>query len=153
MEVAAAATAIVGKPAQTAISKPLDPQRRLLLVKVLTGLAEARQASVSAETLKLHSAHMCDFELADVREAVRALAVRKRAEGETAFPALGELVEPLETMWARRREENKRAAQQQAEIDEFWQWAPEWMEFTGNTEAELLRRFPSFRGTKPDARR
>jgi hypothetical protein len=42
------------------------------------------------------------------------------------------------------------AEQRKAEIAEFWRWAPEWMEMTGNDEAELLRRFPSYRGTKPD---
>jgi hypothetical protein len=35
-----------------------------------------------------------------------------------------------------------------AEIDEFWRWAPEWMAITGCDEAELLSRFPSFKGTK-----
>lgn len=149
MDVAAAVSAIVGKPAQTAISKPLDPQRRLSLVKVLTGLAEARQASVSAETLKLYSAHLCDFDPADVRDVVRALAMRKRAEGETAFPALGDLVEPLERLRERHREERIRAAHQQAEIAEFWRWAPEWMAMTGYSEEELLNRWPRMRGTKP----
>jgi hypothetical protein len=38
-----------------------------------------------------------------------------------------------------------------AEIEAFWKWAPEWMEITGNDEAELLKRFPSYRGTKPEA--
>lgn len=149
MDVAAAVTAIVARQEPTAISKPLDPQRRLSLVKVLTGLAEARQASVSAETLKLYSAHLCEFEPADVRDVVRTMAMRKRAEGETAFPALGDLVEPLQRLRERRREENKRVVQQQKEVEEFWRWAPEWMEFTGNDEAELLSRFPGFKGTKP----
>jgi hypothetical protein len=35
------------------------------------------------------------------------------------------------------------------QIEEFWQWAPEWIEMTGYSEEELLKRFPSFRGTKP----
>jgi hypothetical protein len=35
------------------------------------------------------------------------------------------------------------------DIWEFWQTAAEWMQETGNDEAELLRRFPSYRGTRP----
>jgi len=149
MDVEAAVSAIVARQEPTAISKPLDPQRRLSLVKVMTGLAEARQASVSAETLKLYSAHLCDFEPGDVRDVVRTLAMRKRTEGETAFPALGDLVEPLERKRERRREENKRAGQRQAEIQEFWRMVPGWMEITGQSEAEILERWPSFKGTKP----
>jgi hypothetical protein len=38
---------------------------------------------------------------------------------------------------------------QKREIEEFWHWAPEWMEMTGNSERELLRQFPSFKGTRP----
>jgi hypothetical protein len=103
---------------------------------------------VSAETLKLYSAHLCEFEPDDVREVVRALAMRKRAEGETAFPALGELVDPLVRMRERRREEHTRMARRQAEITEFWQMVPGWVEITGQSEAEILERWPSFKGTK-----
>jgi hypothetical protein len=148
MDVEAAVTAIVARQEPTAISKPLDPQRRLSLVKVLTGLAEARQAGVSAETLKLYSAHLCEFEPGDVRDVVRTLAMRKRTEGETAFPALGELVEPLQRLRERRREEQRKAERRANEIAEFWRMVPEWMEATGQTEAEILERWPSFKGTR-----
>jgi hypothetical protein len=119
------------------------------LKRTLTGLAEARQASVSAETLNLYSRELCEFEPADVRDVVRTLAMRKRAEGETAFPALGDLVEPLIRLRERRQEERKRVAQEQARLDEFWQMVPGWMEITGQSEAEILERWPSFKGTKP----
>jgi hypothetical protein len=45
---------------------------------------------------------------------------------------------------AERARERRRA-----EIEEFWKWAAEWMEDTGNGEEELLNRFPKFRGTRP----
>lgn len=106
---------------------------------------------MSAETLKLYSAHLCNFEPDDVREVVRALALRKRAEGETAFPAMGDLIDPLARMRDRRTEARKRAARRQAEITEFWQMVPGWMEITGQSEAEILERWPSFKGTKPGA--
>jgi hypothetical protein len=58
-------------------------------------------------------------------------------------------------MDARRvvQDRERRARRRATEVEEFWPWAKEWMEITGNTEEELLRRFPSFRGTKPDVRR
>jgi hypothetical protein len=37
----------------------------------------------------------------------------------------------------------------QSEIDKFWRDADHWMQVTGFDEAELLKRFPSFKGTKP----
>lgn len=104
---------------------------------------------MSAETLKLYSAHLAEFDPANVRIVVSALAKRKRAEGETAFPSLGDLVEPLQRMRERQKEEQHKAERRTAEIEQFWQWAPWWMERTGNDEAELLRRFPGFKDTKP----
>jgi hypothetical protein len=44
------------------------------------------------------------------------------------------------------------AERRRREIEEFWRWAPEWMEVTGGSEDELLRRFPSYRGTRPSRR-
>lgn len=41
--------------------------------------------------------------------------------------------------------------QRRKEIEEFWQTAPEFMRRLGIDEDELLRRFPSMRGTKPEA--
>lgn len=47
-----------------------------------------------------------------------------------------------------RREAERRERRRQKEIEDFWRWAPGWMEITGNSEEELLRLFPSYRGTK-----
>ncbi len=86
---------------------------------------------MSAETLKLYSAHLCDFEPDDVRDVVRTLAMRKRAEGETAFPALGDLVEPLERL-RQRRWEQKRAQRERAEqVEYFWHIVRERLESFG----------------------
>lgn len=141
-------TAIVARAAQTATLRPQDVQRRLSLIKTLTGLAEARQARVSEETLKLYSAHLAEYEPGDVIEVIRAMARRKRAEGETAFPALGDLIDPLDRLRDRRRAEQGKARQWAAQIADFWIWAEEWMRDTGNDETELLKRFPAYRNTK-----
>jgi hypothetical protein len=45
--------------------------------------------------------------------------------------------------------DSRRARWRAREVQEFWRIAPDWMERTGNSEEELLKRFPSFRGTKP----
>jgi hypothetical protein len=49
----------------------------------------------------------------------------------------------------RARERITQAQRRLNDIAEFWKWAPEWMERTGYDEEELLKRFPSFKGTKP----
>jgi hypothetical protein len=46
-------------------------------------------------------------------------------------------------------EREAQASRRRGQIAEFWAWAPGWMEITGNDEEELLKRFPSYRGTKP----
>ena len=84
--------------AQTEMSRPQDVPRLLSVVATLTGLAEARQAAVSDKTLELYAYNLSEFADADVRAVARMFARRKRAEGETAFPSLGELTEPLDAM-------------------------------------------------------
>jgi hypothetical protein len=143
--------AIAGRPAQTAISKPRDVQRQLSLVKTLTGLAEARQASTSSETLELYAACLSEFDEADVRDVVRAFALSKRAEGDTAFPGLGELYEPLKARKNRRLAQQREARERIEEIAQFWRVVPEWIQHTGQTEEQLLERWPRFKGTKPEA--
>jgi hypothetical protein len=65
------------------------------IIEMLTVLAEARQASISAETLKVYSSRIGAYPLDDVRSAVNRLSLVKRAEGETAFPDLATLDEAV----------------------------------------------------------
>jgi hypothetical protein len=103
---------------------------------------------VSSQTLELYAACLSEFEDEDVRAVVRKLATRARAEGETAFPALGELMDPLQNIRRKRMAEQKRQQERAAEIEQFWKMMPEWMEITGQTEEEILERWPGFKGTK-----
>jgi hypothetical protein len=87
-----------------------------------------------------------------LREVQDALAEWRLTPGRTFFPRPDEIAEFIED----RRETLRRdaavvvaAQRQHQQIAEFWQWAPGWMAMTGNDEAELLRRFPSYKGTKP----
>jgi hypothetical protein len=108
------------------------------LIATLTALAEARQAAVSDKTLELYAENLSEFELEAVRAVVRRFATSKRAEYETAFPILGDLVEPLKAMRERRREEQRRMRIEAAEVEEFWSWVSERMADWGQTEQEVL---------------
>jgi hypothetical protein len=124
-------------------------QREDALKVTLAGLAEARQASVSAETLNLYAFNLSKFELSDVRDVVRRIAMRPRAEGETAFPELGAIMGEVQVLDRRHREQARQARQQREEIAEFWRNLPFLLERTGETEEQFLKRWPSMRGTKP----
>lgn len=89
------------------------------------------------------------YSMAEVREA---LAEWRITPGAAFFPRPDEIAGMIERgreVSKRAIEERDQAARRKREISEFWQWAPQWMEDTGNDEAELLRRFPGYRGTKP----
>jgi hypothetical protein len=93
------------------------------------------------------------YSLPRFRDALAALRI---TPGQGFFPRPDEVAAEIEAgMYARRALEDRerQARRWAAEVEEFRRWAPEWMEFTGNTEEELLRRFPSYRGTKSEARR
>jgi len=87
-----------------------------------------------------------------MKEVRAYLAEHRITPGARFFPRPDECAE-----WIERRLEaaaHTRQMQRQAEawkrkVAEFWAWAEQWMEDTGNDEEELSRRFPAFRGTKP----
>lgn len=83
---------IVHSSAQTAISRPSQQSaQRDEIENLLVLLAEARQASVSPETLKLYSSDLAKYGIDDIRAAVGHLSHLRRKEGETAFPDLAML--------------------------------------------------------------
>ena len=89
------------------------------------------------------------YSLPRFKEALGALRIKP---GQTFFPRPDEVAAEIEAgMDARRRAREliTQAQRRMNDIAEFWKWAPEWMERTGYDEEELLKRFPSFKGTKP----
>jgi hypothetical protein len=64
-------------------------------------LAEARQTSISKETYDIYSGELMKFDIGDVLSAIQVLAIEPRSDFQTAFPALGDLVE--RTRQARRQ--------------------------------------------------
>lgn len=142
--------AIERSNAQTAISQRRGVQQRLSLVALLAGLAEARQANVSDRTYELYSAALSGFPEADVRALVERIARERRREGETAFPSLGQLVEPLQATAAARQRERAQRKQRESEWADFWCWVEEQKAESGRSEQEILDsiRVPGYTGLK-----
>jgi hypothetical protein len=143
-------TSIAARPAQTQMMRPQGAQRLLSLLALMRLLAEARGADVSDKAYEMYALALSEFEDADVKAVVDKIARQPRGEGEKAWPELGALIDPLINMRARRKQQEQLAAERQKEIEFFWnQIVPDRMERFGWTEAELLDRFPTYKGTKP----
>lgn len=128
-------------------------QRRLSLVTLLVGLAEARQADVSDKAYELYSAALRKYPESDVREVVSAIVKRRRAEGEKAFPSLGDLIEPLENIAAMRQRRDAARRRREEDSAYFWKWVDEQITLTGKPEQEILDsiRTPGYTGLKARA--
>lgn len=142
------AHSIVASNVQTGISRPLQPQRQAFWVRSLTGLAEARQAAVSRQTLELYSARLSSLPDEDVRTVLQEIADADRKEGETAFPVLGKIVERVLMIGYTRKQEQRTAADRSKQEEWFWRWVNEQIEDTGKMEQEVLDgvRIPGFTG-------
>jgi hypothetical protein len=84
-----------------------------------------------------------------VKAAVDALRI---SADQKFFPRPDEIAAEIYRQRDRRqaaRDVASAAIKRQQQIEEFWKWAPTWMEDTGNDEAELLERWPAYKGTKP----
>ena len=106
-------TAITGQK-QTAISKQRAKPSLNSLATMLAWLAQARQASLSKDTVKLYATELGDYLEQDVQAGIRRLGTTPRREGETAFPDLGTVLEAVRSArGARQRyqEAEERAAE------------------------------------------
>jgi hypothetical protein len=89
------------------------------------------------------------YSLPKVTEALAELRIRP---GQSFFPRPDEVAGEIEYQRAKTQiilEREFQRRRRENEIAEFWEWAPEWMKMTGYDEEELLKRFPSYKGTKP----
>ena len=100
--------------------------------------------------------YLQDFEQLCLRYSLpifrSALGELRISPQQKFFPRPDEVAAEIEAQLEKVR--SARAAElcrneRRRQIEEFWKWAPEWIEMTGYSEEELLKRFPSFRGTKP----
>lgn len=82
----------------------------------------------------------------------RAFIELRGKPGQKFFPHPSEVADVIEAMEERAREQSAQRARlerRQHEIEAFWRKAPDHMALAEIDEVELLRRFPSYRGTKP----
>jgi hypothetical protein len=117
---------------------------------MLVELAEARQASVSKETLVLYPKRLSEFELPELRAVIDEMSLEKPKKGETAFPALGDIAERLRARKARRRAVDEKGAALKELDKHFWIWVTEQSEIAGMTEQEFLDtvKTPGYAGRK-----
>lgn len=105
--------------APTAISPHSPPHKhRDEIEKLLIVLAESRQASISAETLRIYSLQLAKYQWPDLQAAISHLALRPRAEGETAFPDLGTVNGAVDFEARKRRSAEARSRREQLDAAE-----------------------------------
>lgn len=121
-------SAITLRQGQMAISPQPALQRIGWLLGLLTVLAEARGADVSAEGMELYAATLSAYADDDLLVVLQRAARSKRAEGEKAWPTLGDLTERLERLQDQRAEQKRQERMRQADITLFWQIARERLE-------------------------
>jgi hypothetical protein len=129
----------------TAISMQPDAQSLSSLVSILTGLAQARQAPVNSETLKLYALKLFHQDPRDVKAAVGRIASEPRREGETAFPDLGTVLAHVNTAKFARRNKEEREKDLEREKAEFADYVRYRMESRGETLEQILALFPARR--------
>lgn len=140
-------------PTNAPLQRRLPDAESLGLGVLLAQMADRYPAQDLRDSME---GYLWDFEqlalkysLVQIQTALAALRIQP---GQRFFPRPDEVAEKIEAqigLEGRQKEVERQAQRRQWEVEDFWRVAPEWMEMTGNSEEELLRRFPSFRGTKP----
>ena len=69
----------------------------------------------------------------------------------STMPTPAHLRALIQAARAKAAEQTVQAIKRRQEVEEFWAWVAERVTETGETEEQILERFPSFRGTKPEA--
>ncbi len=104
-------------------------------------------------TYKLFARHLAEFEVGDVKEAVRQIACTAKGDFEKDFPSLGQIIDRVFAVRkARVREMANQIMRQQDEAD-FWKWVAERVADTGHTEQQILDSVtaPGYTGRKARA--
>jgi hypothetical protein len=68
----------------------------------LARFAEARQACLSDLTYTVYAEELSEFDMRDVRSALRELAREPKSDFQTAFPDLGTLIIRIRRAWKQR---------------------------------------------------
>lgn len=107
-------------------------------MKSLLALAEARQTSVSQDSLKLYVSRLAQRGEEDLKAVFAELAEQSRGDYESAFPTLGDLVERVDKREKAKAEADAAERRRMCEM----QWRREWAEDNcadfGMTVEEML---------------
>ena len=128
----------MGNKGQTRMKKLRDVHWNVSLVNALKEMAEMRQARLSADSLVLYTERLSAWELSDLLPVIEQFSLQSRRKGETAFPALGDIIERLQAREVHSHGEHKSRAFAQQREREFWTYVDGRKERTGETEQEVL---------------
>lgn len=81
--------------ADIALTRQPELSKRSKIVALLTAFGIRRQAKLDTADYKLFSADLEHLEMTDLEDALRVLSLKPRAEGQTAFPDLGTILEAV----------------------------------------------------------
>lgn len=101
-------------------------------------LAEARQASVNEPTLNLYVKKLAAWPIDSVEHVCTKMATTQRREGETAFPALGDLFEALKIHRAKWAQETADQREREYREQVFWNFVDDQKKTLGMSEQEVL---------------
>jgi hypothetical protein len=78
------------------LSRPSEQTSKEDAIEILLAtLAVARQAKIGKPEYDLYTPILMPYELKHISQAIKALSLRVRAEGETAFPAVASILEEV----------------------------------------------------------
>lgn len=116
----------------------------------LKEMADLRQARLSADTLVRYAENLSEWELSDLLPVIKQFSLQSRKKGETAFPAIGDIIERLYARKVPSRGEYRSRADSEQQERYFWAHVDFTKERTGETEQEVLDaiKTPGFTGRK-----
>jgi hypothetical protein len=120
------ATEITARRQETSmLSKQQTVSHESNIRKLLTILAERRQAQVTPGTLLTFSKDLAVYSLSDIDQALMRIASVPRREGETAFPEVATILEAVRgVIRARKVPEPTSGERWAAHVDEYWKNPP-----------------------------
>ena len=122
-------------------------------MNALKEMGELRQARFNENTLVLYSENLSGWEQSDLLPVIKEISLRPRKKGETAFPALGDILERLHERKTHSDGEHKSRAYREQQEREFWAHVDCMKESTGETEQEVLDAIKALGFTGRKARR
>jgi hypothetical protein len=134
---------IARSSAPAAIVRPskLSPETLVWTSTQLTVLAEARQAAITSETLRLYASQLARFQPDDIAAGIQSMMLTKRREGETAFPDLATVMDAVNAA-IRNRQSRTTGEVGRKEVEEFDAFLAERIA-DGEGRDAILKRFPS----------